>query len=169
MRALIEPRRDGLPFRLGALGALCIALGGCGSDVVVAEQAHRNDAARAADAGHPEAGKVGGEESDGGFLPNFTVCGSERCTDRLVELPGVGRFPAYACCVAHPASSACGVVEGTQCAELDYPGRVDSSCMSVGPLQGCCRKDNTCGVLDTKYGFGCAQIPFISGLVSCTY
>ncbi|HVW29663.1 MAG TPA: hypothetical protein VHC69_30075 [Polyangiaceae bacterium] len=158
----------------GVLGAavLCVVLDGCGSDVIVAEQGRRSDASNAADAGDVFI-------DDAGDTSSFRLCGTARCTDFSLPLSGQ-TIQLFACC-ADARRSACGIVEGTQCAELHYPGHLDMNCTSIPPqvtnglgeeLPGCCRKDNTCGFLDTEYGFGCAQIqipPFFSGGIPCTY
>jgi hypothetical protein len=158
----------GLTRNVHSVVVLCCLLHGCGSNVVVADQGRHSDASQAADAGDFVV-------VDAGALPNVTLCGSSRCTDFSLVIPGAASIQLYACCL-DPRASTCGVVEGAQCVQLNYPGHPDSTqCQSLPPftgagqLQGCCRADGTCGVLDTKYGFGCAQITFITGNAPCTY
>lgn len=171
MQGRVEARGDRVSPRIRRLFVLCLALAGCGSDVVVAEQGRHGDASHTADAGDVL--------GDAGNASSVRLCGTARCEDFSLPLPGQ-TIQLFACC-ADARRSACGIVEGTQCAELHYPGNLDMSCTSIPPevtsglgedLPGCCRKDNTCGFLDTKYGFGCAQIqipPFFSGGIPCTF
>jgi hypothetical protein len=149
-----------------ALGTFCPLIVGCGSHVVVAEQ---DDASLTVlDAGGSERpGK------DSGDATHITLCGEARCKDLSVVISGMGTVTGYACC-ADPSQSKCGVVEVTQCVQLNYPGHVDPSCGSPfngTDFPGCCRPDGTCGVLDTQYGLGCAQLPFVppSLMGTCVY
>jgi hypothetical protein len=150
----------------GLFAALCFSLSGCGSDVLVAEQAGRSNASHETDAGDLDAD-----------LPNVRLCGRARCVDFDIELSGM-QVPTIACC-SDPERSACGaVIPGlSKCVELEHLGHPDLNCPSfpgtiigVGTLQGCCEPEGTCGVVDPKYGFGCAQLPYISQLApACMY
>jgi hypothetical protein len=137
-------------------------MAGCGSNVIVAEQTQHNQVA------------ADGGEQEPADSTHVTLCGAARCKDLSVDINGTGTVTGYACCV-DPARSACGVVEVTQCVELNYPGHVNAACPSL-PLSGsdapgCCRPDGTCGVLDTQYGLGCAQLPFVPSSLAgtCVY
>jgi hypothetical protein len=150
-----------------AFAAICSLSVGCGSHVVLAEAKHE-DASRAGDGGEPR-----GNDVDGGDATHITLCGKSRCKDLSVVIPGSGTVTGYACCV-DPARSTCGVVEVTECVELNYPGHVDPTChspLSSLDFPGCCRPDGTCGVLDTQYGLGCAQLPFVPSSLAgtCVY
>jgi hypothetical protein len=147
------------------LAALCSSLSGCGSDVTIADQPRPTEAIHESDAGVADAGE----------FPNVRLCGNARCVDFDVELSGM-EIPTFACC-SDPKRSACGASIFGECVELQYPGHPDSNCpplpgtiIGVPTLQGCCQPGGTCGVIDPKYGFGCAQIPYISQLApSCSY
>jgi hypothetical protein len=135
-----------------ALIALPLLLGGCGSDIVIAEQQQ----ASAADAGVPEV---------------IVLCGTARCTDRTVVISGA--TAKLSGCCADLGRSACGLFEVT-CVELGQGGKLDPVCTSLqgtplGNLAGCCRPDGSCGVLEDAIGFGCTQVPFLSQPNSCTY
>ncbi len=150
---------------LASAGALLLSstLAACGSDVVVAEQARQSDASGSSDAG----------EVDADFV-DIMLCGTSKCTGRSVVIPGVGKVSGLPCCHHDPQGFVCGLVEVTECVPLNQEGRIESSCPSIpntalGTLDGCCRPDNTCGVLANAVDLGCTQVPFLSQFVSCAY
>ena len=173
MQRRVEARVDWVSRWIGGLGLVCCMLAGCGSDVVVADQGRHSDAAHASDAGDAP-------NADAGDTSSIRLCGTARCSDFSVSVAGQ-TIQLFACC-ADERRSACGIVEGLQCAELSQ-GRVNADCTSLPSqvtssigedLPGCCRPDNTCGLYDTKYGFGCVQfqvpsIFFPGGTTPCTY
>ncbi|HEX3594230.1 MAG TPA: hypothetical protein VHU80_03985 [Polyangiaceae bacterium] len=155
--------------RRRAIAAALLAFGvpllfeGCGSSVVVAEQ---KAASKTEDAGAIEG------EGDASHV-GFYVCGKSRCTDRQVDVAG-GTFIGSACCRDFDRS-ACGLVLGPVCLELNQPGNPDDSCPGVpntpiGDLPGCCRPGGKCGLLDTTVGFGCTDT-FLPTVLSgdCVY
>lgn len=141
-----------------------LAVVGCGNSLVVAEQQKKLDASDA-----------GERAQDGGDHEQGVICGQAICKDKTVTIQGTD-IPGFACC-SDPVNSACGLVElAVTCIELNQPGRLEPSCPALpntplGPLQGCCRPNNTCGVYDSVIGFGCAQIPFLPfvPVTKCTY
>jgi hypothetical protein len=147
---------------------------GCGSHVVVADEAKHSDASQTGTGGADSEG-ADSEGVDAGDATHITLCGKARCKDISVVIPGSGTVTGYACCPV-AGESLCGVVEVTQCVQLNFPGHADPSCHS--PFSGtgfddngCCRPDGTCGVLDTQFGLGCAQLPFVPASIagSCVY
>jgi len=75
-----------------------------------------------------------------------------------------------ACCTED--TDVCGleaskVFAGAGCLEADAPGAIDSACPagnltisgSSVAARGCCRDDNTCGLMDTVAGLGCTADP----------
>ncbi|HEX4474219.1 MAG TPA: hypothetical protein VH142_04020 [Polyangiaceae bacterium] len=86
---------------------------------------------------------------DGGTI----VCGSNVCAptapaEQLAEAPP--------CCYA---ATECGALLSSACIELNSAGVLDPRCPSFGSLPGCCKPDDTCGLMATGSAFGCVD-PF---------
>lgn len=143
----------------GVSALLSVLLAGCGSHVVVAEQAD----ARAAVTTESDA-DVGEAAFDQGIL----TCGHVRCTNHPAMIAGGVALNGLACCF-DAKRSACGVAELDNCFPLNMPGHRDESCQPalntvLGDLPGCCTPSNTCGSLETTIGIGCVQIPLVTPL-----
>ncbi|MFO0570052.1 MAG: hypothetical protein U0263_30695 [Polyangiaceae bacterium] len=102
-------------------------------------------------------GNTGGI-SDGGsgnVAGTGVVCGGQLCTPPSTPIGQVD-----SCCVGDK----CGITSsliGSVCVELGQPGKPDPTCPAQSiqgiPLQGCCKPNGICGVLDTFIGVGCVD------------
>jgi hypothetical protein len=148
-----NPRRAG--YEASVLGRLCLlsllTLSACGTSVTVAEKRHEE-----------------AQEPDDGGAGQSMPCGTTRCAARSVMISG-SPMDVLPCCFDE-AQSSCGIAAITTCFPPNDVGRIDpEECFGlpnspIGPLPGCCRPDNTCGLFDTTLGFGCAQLPNLSAL-----
>jgi hypothetical protein len=156
-----------MAFRVRAVAlALLVALSGCDEALLVAEEPR----ATAEDAGTPGNDGSLSDAANESSPAVFVACGQSRCYDRTATTP-LGTQNFFACC-ADEASSRCGLVWSPYCLALDQPGKLDSTCPDInspvfGFFPGCCAATGTCAAYDTT--FGCAQVPLVSQLVSCTY
>ena len=153
MQSRMEDRGEPVQ-RYASVALLALSLFGCGSPVTVAEQKAKVDASDASDAG----GANDADSSDG------VPCGDVICSSRPSGIPGV----ALSGCCADFKRSKCGVSEfpvTLSCVELGVLGKIDTSCSSgptisgIGPLPGCCRENDTCGVMESTIGLGCTSLP----------
>ncbi len=85
--------------------------------------------------------------------------GGGQCVPDQCPPAQVGNF-ATPCC----AGNACGLsvsLLGPECIERDQPGSPDPDCpdqqLMGFPLQGCCKPNRQCGVLDSFLGLGCVD------------
>jgi hypothetical protein len=144
---------------IGVVFAASVGLSGCvaSHDVAGQDQGLSPDGSTAGSAAN---GGAGGTRSAGGSGATSVSCGSDKCPGGNVfgqALPG--------CCTS---DNKCGMDVaslgfGAGCAEMNAPGAVSAACPSQNlggflPLDGCCRPDGTCGVLDTFAGLGCTNV-----------
>lgn len=152
----------GLRQRFGwcVSAALCV-LGAC-------VESHDIEAPGAAGSGGNVArGGSGGRSGSGGRATsgsggsgtgNTSIeCGGETCSGSA--------FFGMPCCTD---DDKCGIDVssfglGMGCNEMNAPGTADASCPGMNlagffMLEGCCRPDGTCGVLDTFAGLGCTAL-----------
>ena len=126
--------------------AAVVASAACGTHVLVGNEDHPSDVSRPVrDAGSPG----GSANADAGEI----VCGSDICRPRELG-GGFGLGPP--CCYD---VTKCGARFSNVCVELDSPGVPDTDCPSAGTYPGCCRSDDTCGIVATDTAFGCVD-PF---------
>lgn len=116
-----------------------VGLAACGSHVVVGE-AETRDAALT---------KPPIASMDGGTI----LCGSSVCAPTA---PAESLAEAAPCCYA---ATECGALLSSACVELHSPGVVDPTCPSFASFPGCCKPDDTCGLMATGSAFGCVD-PF---------
>lgn len=112
-----------------------------------------------AQSGASGAGRGGSGNSNPGGSGASTApmeCGGTACTANAF-LP--------ACCTSDEKCglSLSGFGLGEGCSEMNAAGAADTACpgQNLGgflQLDGCCRPDGTCGVLDTFAGLGCASL-----------
>jgi hypothetical protein len=155
---------------IASIAGLLAAIAGCGDSLIAAEQLRRAAAMTTPEAGAGPDAAPTPEAPDADDV--FVTCGHTQCRN-VTQTAGGTLLVAYACCV-DPTRSRCGLVAtANACVERDQPGTLDPTCATLpdtalGTLAGCCRPDGTCGVLEERFGLGCAQIPLVSQLSPCT-
>jgi hypothetical protein len=102
--------------------------------------------------GIPSGGAPAG--GSGGSSGTGVVCGGQVCE------PPSAPIPVDSCCVGDKCGLSSDLIGG-QCIELGQPGTVGGGCPDQNfqgfPLEGCCKPNGNCGVMDTFLGLGCVD------------
>lgn len=148
------------------LAAFCVwvsmsALGAC-------TESHDVEAPDAAGSG--QEGSRGGRGGTGGSGGSGNSANSVSCDKQCAASMVLG-VAVPACCTDDNKCgldlSGLGIGEG--CAEMNAVGSANAACPAVNllgfyPLEGCCRPDGKCGVLDTFAGLGCTTAGAAEGM-----